>query len=169
MYYKVLDGRRSMHGGSGEWRVGRWRGVRGPIEPCANGLHVCTLEQLPRWLGPEVWVCEVDGEVIDAGDKTVVRRARIVGRTAWDERAARLFACDCAERALTRERDIGREPDKRSWNAIATARRFADGEATKDELAAARAAAWAAARAAAGVAAWAAARDAAGDAARDSE
>lgn len=46
----------------------------------------------------------------------------------------RLLACDFAERALTREREAGRKPDQRSWNAIAVARLFAVGEAAKSEL-----------------------------------
>jgi len=58
----------------------------------------------------------------------------------------RLFACDCAERALERERTAGREPDKRSWDAVVVARRYANGKATIAELDAARAAAWAAAK-----------------------
>ena len=64
--------------------------------------------------------------------------------------------------------------DERSVNALDVARRYADGQATREELAAARAAAraaagaaaWAAARAAAWAAAWDAARAAAWDAAR---
>ena len=73
----------------------------------------------------------------------------------------RLFAADCAERALLREREVGREPDARSWKALEVARAFIRGEATREELnaaaaAAARAAAAAAARA---NAAYAAERD----------
>jgi len=56
--------------------------------------------------------------------------------------------------------------DKRSIDAIDIAERHANGQATDDELAAARDAAWDAARAAARVAARAAARAAAWDAAR---
>jgi hypothetical protein len=83
----------------------------------------------------------------------------------------RIFAGDCAERALTRERDAGREPDERSWAAVDVTRQHARGQATKDDLDAASAAALAAdARAAASdaasAAAWSAARDAARDAAR---
>lgn len=78
-----------------------------------------------------------------------------------DDRERRVFACDCAERALLREREAGREPDERSWNAVAVARRFADGNASNEELEQAEAAAWDAR-----AAAWAAA-DAAADAALD--
>lgn len=88
----------------------------------------------------------------------------LVLREEWvPSRLLRLFACDCAERALTREREAGREPDPRSWQAVEVARQHADGQTTDAELAAARAAARAAAGAA-GAAAWAAAGAAAGDA-----
>ena len=55
--------------------------------------------------------------------------------------------------------------DERSKNAVIIAEKFANGEATIDELIAARDAAWDAARAAA----WAAAGDAAWDAAWDAQ
>jgi len=74
----------------------------------------------------------------------------------------RLFACDCAERALhIWEKKY--PDDKRPRQAIETARKYAMGQATQHNLDAAGVAAWAAARAAR-VAAWAAVR-AAGDAA----
>jgi hypothetical protein len=83
------------------------------------------------------------------------------------EKELRLLACDFAENALK----LIKNPDQRSLNAIAVSRRFANGEATCEELAAAWDAAWDAARAAAWDAArdaaWAAARAAARDAARD--
>ena len=76
------------------------------------------------------------------------------------DREMRLFAVACARRVqhlMT---------DSRNVAALDVAERFANGEATREELAAARAAAGDAARAAAGDAAWAAARAAASDAAR---
>jgi hypothetical protein len=51
----------------------------------------------------------------------------------WNERTARLFACDCAERAL----GTIETPDERSVHAIAVARAYALGEATEEELVAA--------------------------------
>ena len=88
-----------------------------------------------------------------------------------DDKTLRLFAVACARRVqhlMT---------DKRSINALDVAERYANGEATEDELAAARDAAWAAARDsvwsaasdAAWGAAWSAARDAAWAAAGDAE
>jgi hypothetical protein len=71
------------------------------------------------------------------------------------------FACRCAESALA----LIENPDPRSANAIAVKRRWLKGEATDEELVAARAAARSAAWAAARSAAWAAARAAAESAA----
>ena len=75
------------------------------------------------------------------------------------DRDMRLFAVWCAREALK----LLENPDQRSIDACDVAERFANGEATSDELSAARDAAWdaAAARTAAWDAAWAAAWDAA--------
>ena len=82
-------------------------------------------------------------------------------RAVYDhDKEIRLFAVWCARQVqhlMT---------DQRSVAALDVAERFANGDATKEELDAARAEAWAAAWAAAGAAAWAAARAAAWAAAR---
>jgi hypothetical protein len=80
-----------------------------------------------------------------------------------DGRQRRLFACECAERALT----LIDNPDPRSVEAIRVARAYAVGEATDQQLAAARAEAWDAAWDAASSAARAEAWDAASSAAWD--
>jgi len=163
-YYKVLGSdRMPFHGGRGQWpEPGEWLSVSGPLVPCQHGLHVCTRDQLVRWLGPQIWRVEVDGDVLDAGDKCVVHRARLISRfNAWNARTQRLFACDCAEAVVHL---CGADP--RPAEAIRVARLYAHGMASGKELDAARDAAWDAARDAAGVAAGAAAGAAAGDAAR---
>ena len=73
----------------------------------------------------------------------------------------RFFAVWCAREALK----LVENPDQRSINACDVAEKYANGKATKEELAAARAAAKAAAMAAASAAAKAAAMAAASDAA----
>jgi hypothetical protein len=55
-------------------------------------------------------------------------------RMPHGERDYSLFVCDYVERALFREREAGREPDERSWNAVFVAREFAMGRATEEEL-----------------------------------
>jgi len=172
-FYKVLDKHgRSCHGGEAEWSLptrnadgtwtpGEWMPeVRGNLEPCANGYHVVTLEQLLDWLGERIFEVEPGDEIVHEDNKSVVRTCRLTREcTGWDERTARLFACDCAERVLYLFE--ARHPnDRRPRKAIETARRYAEGKAAVEELTAAQDAAWAAAEAAAGAAeaaAWAAA------------
>jgi hypothetical protein len=161
--YKVLGPDRTPHhGGSGRWaQRKRWMPSIEHIAPCESGYHLCADEtQLLFWLGPTIWIAEYEGAVIDHGDKIVVGRARLIDQVvAWDDRTARHFACDCAERVA----HLNKDP--RVMDAITTSRQFADGEIGMSEMAAAMAAARAAARAAAGAAAMAAARAAAGAAA----
>jgi hypothetical protein len=182
----LAPGRQPCNGGSGAWpEPGVWTPRVRRVVPCESGYHGCRSHQLIDWPGPQLWRAEFE-DVTDCGDKIVGARARLLERVeAWDDRAARLFACDCAERVV---RLTG--PDGRIVAAIAMARRFAGGEASAGELAAARAAAlavaeavaeaaavagavavaaaaaWAAAGAVARAEAFAAARTAASDAAR---
>ena len=115
------------------------------------------------------------------GDNTPVDIATILDSNGLDDalwclravdghaREMRLYAVWCARRVQSLVKD------PRSVTALDVAERYANGAASNDELAAARAAArdaaraaaWAAARDAASAAAWAAARDAARAAARD--
>ena len=167
--YKVLgQNGRPYHGGSGVWSLphdgipGEWMPRIEMIVPCESGYHVCTKDQLVLWLGPRIHEVETRGDVLTLEDKCVAHEARLLRRLdTWTERVARLFACACAERALTRIA----YPDPRSVEAVRVARLYADGGASQKELAAAWVAAGAAAWAAAGVAAVVAARAAAGAAA----
>ena len=159
-------------------KPGKWVKAEGEIVLCENGIHYCKDEfQLLSWLNEEIWEIEVKGKKVIGDDKCAARQGRLIRKIeTWNERTARLFACDCAEHVLHNYKE--KYPlDMRPEEAIETARRFAEGEATQKELAtawdAAWAAAWAAARDAARAAAWDAARAAARaadwDAARDAE
>lgn len=166
-FFKALDGVQATNGGDYRYPgVGRWtKHVDGELVPCERGYHVAQGKQVLDWLAPTVYVAEVcpDHDPINAVNKWVTCRVRLVRRLAWDDSSARLFAADCAEGALLGERACGREPDERLWGAVAAARAFARGQISGEDLAAARAAA----REVAGAAAWAAARAAAWDVAWD--
>jgi hypothetical protein len=166
--YKVLGNNgNSCNGGRGKWslptktgRPGHWMPpIEGHLIPCENGYHLCREADLIHWLGPTIYEAEYRGDRVDGDNKIVVREARLLYRFgAWNEKTARLFACDCASWALT----LIEKPDARSVEAVRVARLFAVGEANQEQLAAA----WAAAGDAAGAAARGAARAAAWDAAR---
>ena len=153
--------------GPGEWvEVGKRAKKALTADDLCSGraLHATDTSHLLDWLNEEMYELEIDESrgVVVAG-KIGFRRGRLVRRIeAWNERTARLFACDCAEDALQYA-----DPKQRDTLAasIAVARRYADGQATKKELWAAWSAAWSAAESAAESAAWSAAESAARSAA----
>lgn len=165
---------------------GKLMHCRGELVLCENGLHASrrAIDALYYAPGPIVQRVELIGVRIDDTDKSCARTRRCLW-IADAERTLHEFAVWCAERALQAERKAGREPDARSWEALAVKRRWLDGQATDKQLHAARAAVWearaavweaqaadlaadwAAAREAAWQAAWQAAWEAAWDAARE--
>ena len=177
--YKCLSRGRIGPYSGWQWpEVGEWTPeYMGQLVECTSGYHLCRREDLVYWLNNEIYEAEMGAVVIECENKILCRRARLIRRLdAWNERTARLFACDCAEHVLPLW-TAQCSGDHRPADAIAVARRHAEGKASDNELIAARAAARAAARdaaraaarAAAWDAAWDAARDAAGAAARDAE
>jgi hypothetical protein len=174
------------HNDDGTWTPGEWTpALEGDPRQCQHGYHLCHAEQLISWWNAVLYEVEVEpgGIVHDYEDKSATTAGCRLTRQleTWNDRTARLFACDCAERALPiYEREHPGDPRPRQ--AIEVARRYANRDATSDELAtawatawgaardaawgAARDAAWATARATAWAAAWGAARDAAWAAAR---
>ena len=161
----------SCNGGTQVWTPGVPVSVEGKLVVCGNGIHLCRPNDLLHWLNEVICpVTKCSKERIVEKDKVVVRWA-IIGEPlpTWNEMTTRLFACDCAEWALS----LVENPDPRSVKAIRVSRLFAAGKATAAELAAAGAAgtaAWDAAGAAwvaqdtaaraAAAAAWATAGDA---------
>ena len=195
-YYKFLTADNRGPYSNFEWSVpsgdkpGKWLHTKGPLELCVNGIHVCEFQNLLVWADAQLFEVEVNGEGIVGDNKTVFQSARLVRKVeTWNDRTTRLFAADCAEHVA----HLWKAPAGVTWkpaDTIDVVRRFANGEATRDELAAASDAAWAASDAAwvssdaawaasdaawdaasdaASDAAWAAARDAASDAAWDAE
>lgn len=79
---------------------GAWVEVPGPLDPCRNGIHGVEREHLVRWLQPELWKIEVDGELLDAGTVVVAERGRLVERVErWNADVARELMEYCVARA----------------------------------------------------------------------
>ena len=151
--------------------VGEWTPSETPVI-CESGWHGMEAKDVLEHFseGLVLWEVEVRGERVDGDDKFTTESMRLVREIGGiDDKSLRLFACDVAQSVL----HIFEEKypdDLRPRQAIEVARRFANGDATQEELYAARSAAWAAwdaewaardawyARAAAWYAAWAAAR-----------
>ena len=156
-------------------KPGKWlRKIDNPVL-CEKGYHCFMPEHILEWIEAQLFEVEINGRHVHGDDKTVTQQMRFIRKVdTWNDKTARLFACYCARDTLPiLEKKYPN--DNRPRVAIETAERYANGEATIEELNAARAAAsdaasdavWDAARAAARAAAWAAAWDAAGAAAWD--
>ena len=154
MLCEVCDG----DGGFYEWTPGEWTPVVDTLVECESGYHYTDAEHLLQFADATLYELEVAPEACSEwyGDKGACTQCRLVRQIeAWNGTLTRLFACECAERVVPLF-ELRYSDDKRPRAAIETARRFANGEATRDEMAAAEAAARDAARAAARDAAWAA-------------
>lgn len=145
-YYKVLRDGKSCNGGTAEWSLpirnpdgtwmpGGWMPViKGKLVACVKGYHICKDSHVIKWLDTEIYAVEYEGKIFEYPDKCVARKCRLLRKyEKWDERTQRLFACDCAENVLRFY--VDKYPDdKRPREAIETARRYANGNATKEEL-----------------------------------
>ena len=81
-------------------RPGEWVVAEGELRLCQNGIHASTAQQLPHWLGMELWEIELAGEIQHDEAALVAARGRLVSRIeAWDEPMRKRFASWCLERA----------------------------------------------------------------------
>ena len=170
--------REDMTGGYGNeppWKVGKRREVKGELSLCRWGYHYgfTPANALDYAFGPILCLVEVQRKGPKDGTKGCSRSRKLL-KAVNVERILHEAACDIAEDVLPIfEKEF--PGDKRPRLAIEAKRKWLKGEITDTELAAARDAAWDAARAAARAAArdaawdaaWAAAKAAAKAAARD--
>lgn len=159
-YYKVLLNNRSCVGSTMDWTPylpkgdmpGEWTlKITGKLKLCEKGYHLTDVNHLLDWCqGNQLFEAEYQYKPMIDDNKIACRQVRLVRQLeGWNEKNLRLFACWCV-----REYCWDKLPDERSKNAVIIAEKFAIGETTVEELAAARAAAWDAASAAARDAAW---------------
>jgi hypothetical protein len=87
-------------GGPGAW-------VEAPVVPCRSGIHACRREDLPLWLGRDLYEVELAGELVEERTKVVASRGRLVRRIdAWDDALRDAYTRDCADRARALARDM---------------------------------------------------------------
>jgi hypothetical protein len=79
-------------------RPGAWVDA-GRAAPCRSGIHACWAGQLPYWIREELWVVELDGDIVESAGKLVASRGRLLEPVAaWMAGGAAAFASDCARR-----------------------------------------------------------------------
>lgn len=141
--FKVLDKNGyPLHGGVGRWYLpqdgepGDWMPHVSNLIPCKRGYHLCRPTDLPYWLGPTIYEAEAcpGYRLIYDDIKVVTSKARLLRKLeSWNERTMRLFAADCVEHVLP---NLGvRYPSDLPREAIRLARLYANGGASKPELA----------------------------------
>ena len=83
---------------------GSWlAAIPGDRDPCRDGVHACSVEQLPLWIAEELWAVELHDPVLEMPAKVVGVAGQLVARVeAWDADAAHAFIdetiarCDAA-------------------------------------------------------------------------
>jgi hypothetical protein len=105
--YKVLEDDRVAPFTRFRWPVGEWVEAEA-VEACRSGVHACRPRQLPYWLGRELWVIELDGQIVEHERKVIARLGRLLHRIpGWNDELLREFTASC--RAET-ERRVGSSP-----------------------------------------------------------
>ena len=106
--YKVHNYDISRGDGDVKWSLpvsgttGAWMPkIEGDLQPYKNGYHLLRGEvQLLSWISAEIFEAEYSGDVVVAQRKIIVRNARLVRKTDWNQEAAVSFARWCAGAAL---------------------------------------------------------------------
>jgi hypothetical protein len=85
------------------WRPNVWVTAEGPPHACSRGIHACRVDDLPYWLGEELWQVELAEPVVRGTDKVVAAAGKLVDRVStWTAEVAVAFANDCAGRVRDR-------------------------------------------------------------------
>ncbi len=80
-------------------RPGKWMPKIDRLVMCESGYHVCTIDQLPMWIAPAIYVVEVRGEKVEDNKKSAWQQARLVRRLGgWGMAEMVEWAETCAGR-----------------------------------------------------------------------
>jgi hypothetical protein len=82
----------------------------GGVDLCRSGVHACRVNRLAYWLSDELWIVELDGEIVEDPLKLVAPRGRLVEQVEhWNDDAQLAFAQWCAAAAAGHAADELRE------------------------------------------------------------
>ena len=96
-------------------RPGRW--VEASADPCRSGVHACRAAGLPLWVSEILYEIELEGEIVEGGNKIVAPRARLLRRVvAWDDQLSNAYTRICADRAHELAHSV--QPPLGSWDAV---------------------------------------------------
>jgi hypothetical protein len=92
---------------------GAW--VRADVDACRSGIHACRLQDLPLWLGRDLYEIQLEGEIVQEPMKVVASRGRLLRRVAeWDAVAYDAYTRYCADRA----HELARGAGLGEWEAV---------------------------------------------------
>lgn len=107
MYFKILVGSKSCHGGTYKWDLpvgdipGAWsKRINGKLIPCRNGYHIAEDWQLFEWMDSsiqEIYIAEKKYKSIKATDKVVARSIRLVKKVDITHEQAKSIALEVFE------------------------------------------------------------------------
>jgi hypothetical protein len=147
-YRFVTDDLKSEHGET-QWVIGEWQKLNNttPLELCSNGFHASknALDSLGYVFGSRWFHCEARGKILRDSDKFCATEMRITKEIP--ELLLRTFAYECALHVLSIYEKYYPK-DKRVRECLEAMKRYLDAptDEHKQEMAAARDAAWAAER-----------------------
>jgi hypothetical protein len=82
---------------------GVWVRTGADLAQCRSGIHACRTGDLPWWLGEELWLVELQGDVRFEKHKVVALAGRLRSRIErWTPACAQEYADACAWRARDR-------------------------------------------------------------------
>jgi hypothetical protein len=100
--YKFLDDGGVSPFAGFRWPAGEWVDADA-ADPCRRGIHACRVQDLPFWLGKELWEIELDGDVVVQQRKVVAPRGRLVRRIGeWNRASLNEFGLDVLRRTRRR-------------------------------------------------------------------
>jgi hypothetical protein len=75
--YKFLDADGRAPFTAHHWPTDGWVEAAG-ADPCHDGVHACTTDDLAHWLHDSLWEVELEGEIVATRRKLAARRGRLV-------------------------------------------------------------------------------------------